>query len=159
MFRGLLSYEPVPLPTREDFDAWDGCLDAQHAWKRFGGLTLDQANAKFREAPDIYQEDFMFMGGRAFAFYFPVIESYLRESPAYVEDDDREAWILAKVIDNQFEVSLSDVLPLASRVLDLAHFVKANIDRFDPEPNPEYDVAVAWQEMEDRIKTILRRNL
>ena len=48
------------------------------------------------EHPEIYQEDFMFMGGKAFAYYYSVIDSYLRETPWLpTEDrDDREAWIL-----------------------------------------------------------------
>jgi hypothetical protein len=64
------------LPTERDFDPWHGNLDAQCAWRHFGGLTLDQAHARFRENPLGYQEDFMFMGPVAFAFYFPVIEDY-----------------------------------------------------------------------------------
>lgn len=31
-----------------------------------------------------YQEDFMFMGGKAFAFYFPVVEKYLRSNAVHV---------------------------------------------------------------------------
>ncbi|MBL8820867.1 MAG: hypothetical protein JNL96_20010 [Planctomycetaceae bacterium] len=71
----------IPLPTEADFDPYGGDLDAQCAWRNFGGLTLDEATNKFRERPEIYQEDFMFMGGKAFAFYFPVVEAYLRNFP------------------------------------------------------------------------------
>ncbi|MEM7232007.1 MAG: hypothetical protein AAF517_07535, partial [Planctomycetota bacterium] len=68
----------APLPTQADFDPWDGDLDAGHAWKEFGGLSVDEALAKFLENPGYHQESFMFMGGVAFAFYFPVVDRYLR---------------------------------------------------------------------------------
>jgi hypothetical protein len=57
------------LPTETDFDPYQGDLDAQCAWKNFGGLTLGEAFVKFEESPETYQEDFMFMGGKAFARY------------------------------------------------------------------------------------------
>jgi hypothetical protein len=43
---------------------------------------LEQAHVRFCSAPEVYQEDFMFMGCRAFHFYFPVIDEYLRAAPA-----------------------------------------------------------------------------
>jgi hypothetical protein len=36
----------VWLPTELDFDPLHGDLDAQCAWRNFGGLTLDEAHAK-----------------------------------------------------------------------------------------------------------------
>ena len=91
------------LPTERDFDPWSGDLDAQCAWRNFGGLTIEQAKAKFCENPLRYQEDFMFMGGKAFAYYFPVVEDYLRSIPDAASEDDHEAWILAHCIRNQFD--------------------------------------------------------
>src|SRR5437016_1967456 len=91
------------LPTERDFDPWNGDLDSQSAWRDFGGLTLDEAHAKFRENPLYYQEDFMFMGGKAFAFYFPVVEQHLRDVSTTDCEDDREAWILAHCIRMQFD--------------------------------------------------------
>jgi hypothetical protein len=79
--------ENSSLPTEQDFDPWGGDLDAQCAWRNFGGLAIDRAKAKFRENPLLYQEDFMFMGTKAFAYYFPVIEEYLRTIPDGIRDE------------------------------------------------------------------------
>jgi hypothetical protein len=116
------------LPTKNDFDPWEGDLDAETAWRNFGGLTLAEAHSKFRERPEIYQEDFMFMGGKAFAFYFSVIEDYLRQTPeAESEDDDRQAWILAKCIHNQFNAGTSiHVETLVDRVIGWCPSLVAN---------------------------------
>lgn len=145
--------EQHSLPTERDFDPLDGDLDAQHAWRNFGGLTLEEAITKFREAPENHQEDFMFMGGRAFAYYFPVVERFLREDLAYV-GDDREAWILAHGILTQFSgPSLPDVIHLAPRVLGLADFVLANIRRFG-DSDDQQRIQVAWRQLKDRIMSL-----
>jgi hypothetical protein len=75
------------LPTESDFLEDHGCLDAQCAWKNFGGLTLDQAYERFCDNPLHYQEDFMFMGEPAFTFYFPVLDRYVREG---IRDRDED---------------------------------------------------------------------
>jgi hypothetical protein len=93
-----------PLPTARDFDPYRGDLDAKWAWDNFGGLSIERAYEVFIERPEIYQEDFMFMGGRAFEYYFPVIDRYLRE--VKVDRDtlgDCEAWILGAVIVAQID--------------------------------------------------------
>src|SRR5438046_1075541 len=114
---------PQPsLPTELDFNPWGpDALDAQRAWRNFSGLTLDKAAKKFRERPCTYQEDFMFMGTKAFVFYFPIIEDYLREIGSAYEGDDHEAWILAHCILNQFEAKpgrdLVQLIPLIPRVI------------------------------------------
>ena len=97
---------PQPLPTKEDFNPWGpDNLDAEHAWQCFGNLTLDEAHARFCECPELYHEDFMFMGGKAYAFYFPVIERFLYEVTEVADvPDDREAWILACGIQKQLRV-------------------------------------------------------
>ncbi|MEM9646820.1 MAG: hypothetical protein AAF989_17650, partial [Planctomycetota bacterium] len=81
------------LPSEHDFDPHQGDLDAQYAWKHFGALTLEEAFRRFRENPEIYQEDFMHMGGRAFAFYFPVLDCFLRETVVLPDDQlgDRQS--------------------------------------------------------------------
>jgi hypothetical protein len=145
------------LPTERDFDPWGGDLDAQCAWRNFGGLTIDQARTKFCENPLYYQEDFMFMGGKAFAYYFPIIEQYLRAVPDASDDDDHESWILAKCIQNQFtRDDCAHVRHLAERALDLAEFVCQNIHRFGIDNNQRQSVANAWAELVDAIQTVVR---
>ena len=72
------------LPNQIDFYQSELDPDGRRSWKNFGGLTVDQAYEKFCERPDIYQEDFMFMSGPAFTFYFPVIDRYIREKESLI---------------------------------------------------------------------------
>jgi hypothetical protein len=144
----------VPLPDERDFDPSGHGLDEQHAWRNFGGLTLEEAHRKFRECPEVYQEDFMWMGGVAFAYYFPVVDSFLREAAIVGSlGEDRQAWILAHCLKMQFSGEVAtQVRQLADRVLDLTGFVQSNIALFAPDDVEEQrEIADAWQVLKDLI--------
>ncbi len=64
-----------PLPTERDFNPLSDTTDAKCAWENFGRLSRVKAYERFLEHPLNFQEDFMFMGGVAFAYYYPVIEA------------------------------------------------------------------------------------
>jgi len=147
--------DSTALPTQADFDPW-GDLDAQWAWRNFGGLTLDQAHAKFQENPLWYQEDFMFMGLRAFAYYFPVIDHHLRNVPENHDGgDDHQAWILAHAIMQQFEVAHLPILKtLAPAIRDLAAYVQQMIHRFGTTATEQMRVADAWKQVMEQINAI-----
>ena len=133
------------LPNERDFDPWKGDLDAQCAWRHFGGLTLDEARATFRENPLGYQEDFMFMGPVAFAFYFPVIEDHLRSDLEPDPYDDHQGWILAHGIKAQYERTPDEaVRHLIPRVRSLVAYVCENIQRFGVDADKQQRVADAW---------------
>ena len=143
------------LPSKADFNPWGPtALDAEWAWGNFGGLTLTDAHTKFRDHPDVYQEDFMFMGGKAFAFYFPVIEAFLHDVPDHANDgDDHESWILAKCIEYQFDdQTASEVVHLADRVIALSRYVRKNIQRFGYDAAERMRITEAWQELEAHVK-------
>lgn len=145
-----------PLPSERDFDPHCGDLDAQYAWKNFGGLTLQQAITKFKERPDIYQEDFMFMGGKAFAFYFPVIEHYLCTLPPVRDGYRTETWILAHCIEAQFDATTSDyVLPLARRVVALSKFVLRDLSRFGDDAREQKRISKAWEKLKRHIESLV----
>lgn len=138
------------LPTELDFNPFHCDLDAQCAWKNFGGLTLDEAHAKFEKCPESYQEDFMFMGGKAFAYYYPVIDRFLRRTIEIPEDQrgDRQSWILPQCIKNQFEGHGNlYVRPLKDSVLDLCAFMIENIRLFADDWRDPAEIEIHWREL------------
>ena len=150
------------LPTQADFDPWNGNPDAGWAHGVFGGLSIAEATLKYQERPDIYWEAFMGMGGKAFAYYFPIVEHYVY-SVAHRDNDpeDREendTAILAHSIKCQFkDPDNLDVLHLAGRVIELAKFVHDNISRFEPANfvASEYQesTADAWAALVDTVQS------
>lgn len=115
----------MDLPTIEDYTSMPNPkddLDGYTAWEHFGGLAIDQAYDKFVDHPLLYQEDFMFMGGPAFAYYFPVVDRYVREVESKNEFAD-EAWVLAHCIAiHILDVPSSDKT-IGQRLAYLYHFV------------------------------------
>ncbi len=147
-----------PLPTERDFDPYGGDLDAQCAWKNMGGLTLEQARQRFEENPLYYQEDFMWMGPRAFIFYFPVIEGYLLSTTECDDYDDRQAWILAHAIRQQLtNDATTSVATLVQRMRSLAGFVRGNLQLFAPTPAERARIDAAWADVEGEIESIADR--
>lgn len=141
---------PYALPTEEEFDPPPSQLDAQVAWKNFGGLHLDEAYAKFCEDPPRYQEDFMFMGGSAFAFYFPVVDRYLRETCGHEEDEDSVVRILASCIEMQFLVEGAAVGPeLGRKILRLCAHVRAHLAQYASTEPERAEIDEAWARLED----------
>jgi hypothetical protein len=137
------------LPTEKDFDPWNGCLDAQSAWKNFGGLDLEQAYQKFCENPLNYQEDFMFMGPDAFSFYFPVVDQFLRRERESGEFDDSQAWILGKAMRMQLEQRQNDSLLTA--IGELCQYVRTHLAKFATTQSEQQEINAAWLEVESQI--------
>jgi hypothetical protein len=152
------SMNDEPLPTECEFDPYGGDLDARCAWKNFGGLTLHEARRKFDEAPEIHQEDFMFMGPRAFVYYFPVIEGYLLSTADCDESDDRQAWILAHVIRQQLTGDTTNsVATLVPQMRSLAAFVRSNLQLFASTTAERARIDTVWADVESEIESIAGR--
>ncbi len=142
------------LPIERDFDPYGGGLDEQCAWKNFGGLTLDEAYLKFESAPEVYQEDFMFMGGKAFAFYFPVIDRFLRRTIELPEDEcgDRQSWILPQCIFAQFDgANRRYVAPLKRSVVDLCDFMLQHMECFVDDWSDPKETESHWRRLRDHV--------
>jgi len=147
---------PASLPSESDFDPYGGCLDAQSAWKHFGGLDLDSAYRKFCENPVFYQEDLMFMGPTAFRFYFPVVDRYLREIRNDDEFGDCEAWILGKAIAAQLETDANDELLMS--IDRLCSYVRAHLAQYASSLRDQKRVDKAWVSVENRVSKQRRKH-
>ncbi len=147
-----------PLPSRDDFDPGEGCLDALTAWQNFGGLIRTEAFDKFCSSPAVYQEDFMFMGTVAFAFYFPIVERYVFQASA---DDDGEVeaiWILAHCIIQQLSYPTDHhVLDLRARIVILTQHVRGNLSKFCIGPSEQTRLDEAWRQLGERLGSYDRR--
>lgn len=143
----------VPPLSEADFDPFDGGLDAQRAWRNFGGLTLEEAYAKFCEAPERLQEDFMFMGCRAFHFYFPVIDEHLRTATSTGEWHDCQVKILAECIALQFDWRGATIsLELRDCISQLCAFVWTHLDRYTELPEDQKEIDLAWVAVEGKLR-------
>jgi hypothetical protein len=146
------------LPSKLDFGACENGRDpdARVAWRHFGELSIDEAFTKFCERPEIYQEDFMFMGGAAFAYYFPVIDRYVRESRVSDDpcDEVEAIWILAHCIKNQFSNhKRHDVKSLRPKLLALCAEVRGNLDHYCVDSERQKEIDTAWEELDIKLRS------
>lgn len=140
-----------PLPSREDFGFG---LDQISAWKNFGNLTLSEAWMRFLESPENYQEDFMWMGSVAFAYYFPVIDKYLREERSELEiHNGCAAWILGCGVTSQFQwADGHKPLPqTVEEIRDLSAFVRGNLSRYSNDPEEQDRIRASWRAVDDEV--------
>ena len=118
--------ESPELPIESDFDSVGSDLDAQTAWKNFGGLTIAEAYDHFNAHPGLSAEDFMWMGPRAFAFYFPVVEQYISNG------DGRQIDKIGLALQFQFfSDETSDIDHLRTRAIAMAEAVSLRSGPFD----------------------------
>ena len=146
----------LPLPSATDFFTEGGDLDAEYAWTHFGGLTLEQAYRKFTENPDYYQEDFMFMFPKAFEYYFPVLDRYLRSVSQEEEDamgDGWEVWIIGRGINSQLRQMAKSHPPryLLAEIAALSHFVKENLSLYFSAEEEQIRTREAWLEIDQAL--------
>ena len=144
----------APLPTEKDFDPWDGDLDAQYAWKNFGGMTLDQAYVEFCDRPEIYTEDFAFMGPKAFSYYFPVIDRYLREISSQEEDDHYDVGYIGIAIQERLEdKQVWRSTKVLSEIRSLTEFVLGNVTRYSVSEKVHRKITRIWMELKQLSTT------
>jgi hypothetical protein len=138
----------MSLPTRDDFG---GGLDAASAWEDFGGKSLEEAYEHFCAVPESRQEDFMWMGERAFRFYYPVIDRYLCSLDPLSEDDwSRPAWILATCIQMHFDCH-EDMSGLHESILSLCDYVAAHLDHYSLNSSEQAEIAGAWSDLRAQV--------
>lgn len=134
------------LPCERDFDPTGDDLDAQCAWRHFGGLATEEALALFRENPFYYQEDFMFMGGRAFVFYFFVLDSFLRDFRLSEQEDESQVAIIGSCVAAQFRwPTASHLGPIHPAIRSLADYVCSHTDALASDPDEQKRILEYWQ--------------
>jgi hypothetical protein len=148
------------LPKVEDFvcvDPPEDDLDGFRAWQIFGGLTVDEAYQKFCECPEIYQEDFMFMADAAFAFYFPVVDRYIREKePGYSFDE--ETHMLGYCIELHVGEDCPHTLPLLDRIVKLCCFVLQGLKNVTDDGQRMYplkETEERWEELLQKTQSLM----
>lgn len=124
------------LPTEGEINPIPNDLDGQVAVKHFLGKTVQDAVDLFKENSLVYQEDFMWMGPKAFCFYLPAVLIYLRS-----EADEDLVSCIASVIEFRLDHDADEIrasFPTISAVCATA--VEQSADRLDAEERKRFEV-------------------
>lgn len=133
-------------PSARDINP-HGSLDEVVAADHFLHKSLEEAEMLFREDSALYQEDLMWMGPRAFAYYLPAAIQYVK-SEAAAGDVEFIAALLAIVRFRQEEEEFS----LATRaVKDLVSYVTRHINRFEIDGEDCADLLADYQQLREEL--------
>ena len=142
----------LAIPSQSDFCA-DLGGDAGYAWRNFGGLDLHEAYQRFLEGPAMYQEDFMWMFPRAFEYYYPVVDRYLKSVSVHDGGDafygNCQAWILGCAIESQFHWTNGSRPPdyVISEISQLLNFVRGHLHHYSLDADEQIRIDKCWEKL------------
>jgi hypothetical protein len=143
----------MSLPTREDISPTSGVdLDERAALEHFFGKSQSEAAALFFESPEYFADDLMWMGRKAFAFYFPSLEPYITSQESAGDSDIINALLgtLKTRLDDD-PVSIKDC---RAPVLRMLVFARENLGKFQVDPCINGDVAGELSDLIEKVKAL-----
>jgi hypothetical protein len=137
------------LPTCDDINPFRD-LDGARAERDLLGKPVEAMPDLLSENSLHYQEHFLWMGPRAFVYYFPAAKRYLL-SEAAIGDID-----FANCMCGNLELRLAndwnDIRPSFPEIQSFSEAVLADIARFDIEPDDD-----VYGDLRSRYRMILER--
>jgi hypothetical protein len=137
------------LPTAEEINVFD-TLDERHAVDVFLGKDLEQAEALFRENFLYYQEDLMFMGPKAFAFYVPAAIRYLLSADSSGDFDAANTF--CGVIESRLDHEPGAISPVGPLIREGIVGMLGDFDRYGCDEAIYGDLAARYSDLLSRLK-------
>lgn len=136
----------MTIPSESDINVRNS-LDEIIARDNFLGKTLDEAEQLFRENSLAYQEDLMWMGPRAFAYYLRAVIDYLR-SPHSAGDDDLISCLHMIIL---FRRDEEDFALALEQVRELVDYVLSDFDKFLEVPEVYGDLPEKYRQLKQQL--------
>lgn len=137
------------LPTASEINVFDS-LDEQHAAKHFLGKDLEQAEALFRENFLYYQEDLMFMGPKAFAFYVRAAIRYLLSAESDYDADAANTF--CGLIEFRLDTEPAEIAPVGPLIREGILGMLENFERYTCDGAIYGDVAARYRALIPRLE-------
>lgn len=114
-------------PTEKDINIY-GSLDEQWAVRHFLGKSQEEAEMLFRENFLKYQEDLMWMGPVAFAYYLIPAMNYLKSDES--SDNADAVSCFSRLIEFKLEWEKTTLLPVMSEICQTIEIITGDFERF-----------------------------
>jgi len=134
----ISSAEKTAIPTEDEISPYNS-LDEQWALPHLLGKSLADLEREFTTDDNIayqYQEDFMWIGDKAFSYYFPAYKSYF-ESPLSEGDSTLLSAILM-TLKRRMEEAPDSVLQIADTMLAMLDYIDGHYDKFANASDEEF---------------------
>ncbi len=101
------------------------------------------------------------MGGAAFAYYYPVLDHYLREYRVGIglgDNEDSYATVIAGGLCMQLlSKNLSALEPIMEQISDLVDYVRSHTQILADDPEEQADINSTWQVLQAQLLQIRAR--
>ena len=104
-------------------------LDIKHAWKTFGGKTIEDAYQGFKEAAFPQVENFRWIAPEAFVYYFPVVLRYVMSEDAKGDSDTISSF--AGILESQLDDNRQALAVIFKDIAMLSKHVISHYADFD----------------------------
>jgi hypothetical protein len=137
----------MKLPTKDDINVCNS-LDEITASKHFFNKTLEEAELLFRESSLAYGQDLMWMGFRAFVFYFQAAINYLQSD--YSAGDSDIINCLYSLIEYRWEEE--EFLLAHDKIEAMVSYVIANYEKFEVDTNIYGNLLEKYQQLHNKLQ-------
>jgi hypothetical protein len=117
------------VPPEDDWRSEEWGLDAESAYRKFHGKTMEEAVRLFEDNSLARQEDVLFMPSRVFAYYLRAYMTYLLSDAAKGDSDGASCFI--SLIGFKAEHKRDDIVPLWPEIEPVLTMLAARQDDFD----------------------------
>ncbi len=104
-------------------------VDVKHAWKTFGGKTVEDAYQSFKEAAFPQVENFRWIAPEAFVYYFPVVVRYVKSEDAKGDSDTISS--LAGILESQLQENRQALSPVFGNIAALSEHIISHYADYD----------------------------
>lgn len=138
----------INVPSEDDWRSEEWGLDAEWAYRKFHGKTMEEAVRLFEDNAMVCQEDVMFMPSRVFAYYLRAYMAYLMSDAAKGDSDGASCFI--SLINFKAEHKRDDIDPLWPEIEPVLRRLAEQQEDFDAE-------WVCYGSFRSRIHDIVQR--
>ena len=141
---GLRKSDGLNLPTERDINA-DGSQDGQMAVAHFLGKTREQIMKELATRLHWYfYEDYLWMGSRAFCFYFPAVADYVTTAKA--RTDHQVVDNFCRVIESRLNSDFTQIRDSFPTIVRFAEYVLTHFEEYQED-----------EELRERLRAVKQR--
>lgn len=136
----------MTLPSAKEISPYDD-LDGRRACDHFLGKTIEEAEALFRQNPEYYQDDLLWMGPAAFRYYVQAAIRFIRSPDAAEESDFINGF--ESTLRLRLEQEPDELAPLAEKLCDVCIYIIEHYESFDLEPEIYGDLRTNYKALQE----------
>lgn len=144
-FVGQTKSKGVKVPTEQEINPDGNSYDGRAAVNHFLGKTQEQITKELATRLHWYfYEDFIWMGSRAFCFYFPAVADYVTTAEAKNEDQVVENF--CNVIESRLKFDIAEIQESFPAIVRFADYILTHFGDYGYDPDEE--------DLRQRLRTI-----